>query len=247
MKITVYILLLISAVYAQEKSSQRPPPSLAAGIGYMEKTALFKYPENDTFPLPFISWTTENFYFRGLSFGYYVYKKFPQIAVTLHPVTLEIDNDEGTFNEAIGKRHRSLNAGLDASFPTRWVMINLQFQHDILAVYQGWITSLDIRKRFAISGKLSMTPGVQLQYYSKNYMDYYFGIDSDEARTNREVYEPTGDFSWGPTVVTMYQLENDWTLMLMTRYTKFGSEVANSPLIARDDQFSFLFSATTNF
>lgn len=244
MKIFVYSLLFFSFLHAQ---SGGPPQGLSAGIGFIERTAIFKNPENDTFPIPFINWSNDTLYFRGLTLGYFLYKGYPQINLILQPVMLEVENDNGTYNEGISKRYRTLNAGVDVIFPTKWFMIGLQFQHDILGINKGWITSLDFRKRISITTKFSLTPGFQVQYFSQNYIDYYYGIDNDEVRFGRPKYEPSGEFTWGPTMMSMYQLENQWAIMIIGRYAKFDSEIGASPLTKRDDQFSFLFGATKSF
>lgn len=244
MKIIVLFLLFSSVLLAQPKG---PPLGFAAGIGLVEQTTMFKTAENVSFPIPFISWNTENFYLRGLQFGYFLYQKYPQVNFTLQPVMLEIENEEGTYNEALSKRYRTINAGIEATFPTKWLTLVLHHQHDVLGVYKGWISSLDIRKRFPLTSKLSMTPGLQFQFLNENYVDYYFGVDSNETRSDRPLYSPKGDFTWGPTLLVMQHLDNEWNLLFISRYNRFGTEFSKSPLVKRDDQFSFILSATKNF
>jgi outer membrane protein len=244
MKIFLCLLFISSWTFAQ---GRRPPPGLALGIGFVERTQLFKTAENDALAIPFISWNTENFYFRGLQFGYFLYQKYPQVTFTLQPIMLEIENEEGTYNEDLSKRYRTLKAGIEASFPTPWVTAVVHFQHDVLSVHNGWISTLDLRKRFPLGSKLSVTPGYQIQFFNENYVDYYFGVDADEAKANRPIYQPRGEFTYGPTLMTMYHLNQEWNLMVIGRYVQFGREFNQSPLVRRDDQFFFIFSVTKNF
>ena len=244
MKIFVCLLLLPSFLFAQPR---RPPNGFSFGLGLIERTQLFKTAENDAFAIPFIAWNTENFYFRGLQFGYYVYQKYPQITFTIQPVMLEIENREGTYNEALSKRYRSVNGGIELSFPTKWFTGIVHLQQDILGIYNGWVSALDIRKRFPLTEKFHFTPGYQVQFYSENYVDYYFGVDADEVRNDRPSYNPSGDFTHGPTLMTMYHVNTDWNLMLIARHIKYGKEFHQSPLVRRDDQFFFILSATKNF
>ncbi len=123
----------------------------------------------------------------------------------------------------------------------------MHIQHDILNVYQGWTSSFDLKKRLEVTSQFSVTPGFQLQYFSENYVDYYFGVDFDEIANDRPSYSPKKEITFGPILMTMYQLENQWNLMFLGRHTRYGSEFSHSPLVKRNDQFSFIMSATKNF
>jgi len=230
----IFILFLTSiSVFSQE-------PALSIGLGTAARSQIYKAGENELRALPFISWKSKNFYFRGITLGYQIYSKYPVVNLTLNPTTIEVDNAEGTYNEAMRKRYRTLHGGIETVLPLSWANLVFHLQTDLLGIHQGWTLAMEIKRRFQLTSDWNLSPGLVIQHLSENYVEYYFGVNADEVRADRPLYRPKSEIQYGPILSSLYNFSENWSLINNFRYIKFGSEIARSPLLKRNDQFSIL-------
>jgi len=86
-------------------------------------------------------------------------------------------------------------------------------------------------------GDFSLTPGIGAIWNSANQNRYYYGVSGHEsARTGISRYTP--DDSWSPYVElnASYQISPQWNASLTGRYTRFDSEIKDSPMIDKSGQ-----------
>lgn len=239
MKTILLILILNSLAFAQENKRPSPPLGVGLGIGFSESSQLYKYESSDTLTIPTILWNAEHFHIRGLNFSYYLHKGFPSFNITLQPIMLEVSNDVGSYNENLSKRYRTVNLGFEIIFPLPWFATSIHLQHDTLNKYGSFIGSLEIKRRFPVTEHLNIGSSVSFNYLTDNYVNYYFGVNQHEVNPQRNFYRGQSGYSISPSLSFMYSIDKSYQFSLINRYTQFSSEISRSPLVQRDDQWSF--------
>lgn len=118
---------------------------------------------------------------------------------------------------------------------------------DVLDNSNGWVGEASLFRQMPM-GKLTLTPAVGVLYYDENFNQYYYGISGNESRrSGLSSYSP-GD-SWTPYVglSAKYALTSNLTLLASANYSVLPDDIKNSPMVDRDDSFTFLSGVSWRF
>ncbi len=80
-----------------------------------------------------------------------------------------------------------------------------------------------------------INPSIEFEAQSSDYTDYYFGVVPGESSAAIGVYEPDAALNTRLKVRWGYRLNEKWILTGRAAWTWFDDEIADSPLIDRDD------------
>lgn len=232
------VALLIPGYFAAF-NAQAEPLSLGASLIYAQSP--YRGGQDRYLPLPVINYEGENFWFRGLQGGYYLWKdQQDQLSLTLLGSPQQYDpkdNDLGDM-KALDKRRMTLMGGATYRHVAEWGIVRTALLGDVLNNSNGIIWDLTYLYRFDF-GAFSLTPGIGATWNSANQNRYYYGVSSREsARSGIAQYRP--DDSWSPYVEmnASYQLSDSWNASLSGRYTRFDSEIKDSPMVDKSGQFT---------
>jgi len=78
--------------------------------------------------------------------------------------------------------------------------------------------------------------GTELTYYSQKVVDYYVGIDADEALEIRPEYYPGNAFSFQIEVFAQRPISEKWTFNTGLSSNYFSSNFQNSPLVGQSNE-----------
>lgn len=97
---------------------------------------------------------------------------------------------------------------------------------------KGQRASFKFEKTFDL-GKWSLSPHIGSEWLSREYVDYYYGVTSAEARTWRPEY--AGASTQKTTIGTRlgYQFTPEQTLSLDVAVTRLGRAISDSPLVGK--------------
>lgn len=117
------------------------------------------------------------------------------------------------------------------------IQVSFKPYFEITDRHDGYIGQLEFSypQQFA---RGYMTAGIQFDYMSDDYSNYYFGVRPVESALNRPAYEPGSvvntelKFSWG------YELSEHWLLNGRVGWLFLDDNVKDSPLIDDDQGWS---------
>lgn len=213
------------------------PLSLGASVIYAESS--YRGGQDRYFPVPVINYEGENFWFRSLQGGYYLWKDPQnQLSLTLlgSPQQYDPDDNDAGDMKRLDKRHMTLMGGATYRHTADWGIVRTALLGDLLNNSDGIIWDLTYLYRIEM-GDFSLTPGIGAMWNSANQNRYYYGVSGHEsARTGIDRYHP--DDSWSPYVElsASYQISPQWNASVVGRYTRFDSEIKNSPMIDKSGQ-----------
>lgn len=79
-----------------------------------------------------------------------------------------------------------------------------------------------------------VVPSVEVAYQSSDYVDYYYSVTAAEATESRPEYAPAAATNTALRVRWGYALDGDWLLSGRLGVERLDSEIAASPIVARD-------------
>ncbi|MCU5775771.1 MipA/OmpV family protein [Erwiniaceae bacterium BAC15a-03b] len=214
------------------------PLSLGMSVIYSESP--YKSGQDRYYPVPIINYEGENFYFRTLSAGYYLWKdQQDQLSLTVlgSPQNYDPDDSDDGDMKALNKRRMTVMAGASYRHTAEWGIVRTTLVGDVLNNSNGIIWDLTYLYPFKFGDDLSVTPGLGVLWNSANQNRYYYGISgSESARSGLNSYDP--DDSWSPYVELSfdYKVNQNWRASLVGRYTRLGDEIKDSPMVDKSSQ-----------
>lgn len=235
----VYLFNEFTQLFAQQSA---PPPvdRVAVGVAVGDRSKIYKGGNVPIPILPFFIMNKGRFYFQGISAGVTLYRAFPIIQVELSPHLMMLKDDK-EITRGIKERRWTIHGGVKFTFPAPppWPSVGIAYEHDLLKRHKGAISSLSLRRNFRFDEKIILTPSIALKYYDHRYIDYYFGIDQEEARPGRDVYLGRSAFEYGAGLTLGYLANDQLSYNLNGYYGIVDKRVANAPLVAHHYRYSW--------
>ncbi len=195
------------------------------------------YKDYDTWtPIPIIGYNGEYIYLRGTQGGLrYKFNEFFTVSAFLEYdfTNFYTHNTDNESMEHLDNRYGSLLAGigLTAAMPFGG-NVRASIATNILDTHSGIVGNLEYDYTFRIA-RLMLTPSVGVKFHSAEYIDYYYGIDGDEAASSGlERYE-VQSLSAEPYVGLrmIYVFDQNVSAMLSGNMRLLSPLITDSPMV----------------
>ena len=152
----------------------------------------------------------------------------------------------GDLLTGIDKRKTSFDAGFELLSSADYGEIKLKFVNDISGIHKSYAAAVSYAYPLFFD-KMVIWPSVGASLIGDKATNYYYGIKAHEARVDRAIYQAGSGVivRWG--VYGEYELSKRWTLLAFTRYSRFNSQISDSPLITRNSGLVIAMGATWRF
>ncbi|MFU0886722.1 MipA/OmpV family protein [Kluyvera sichuanensis] len=222
------VLIATSATAVQAESKL----TLGAGVGIVEHP--YKQYDHDVYPVPVINYEGDNFWFRGLGGGYYLWNDgTDQLSVMGYwsPMYFKPGDSDNSQLRRLDKRKSTVMAGVSWMHHTQYGSLRTALSGDILDNSNGMVWDTAWVYRYT-NGGLTLTPGIGVQWNSENQNQYYYGVSHHEsAKSGLRSYDPNS--SWNPylELSANYRFAGSWSVYGTARYTRLSDEITDSPMI----------------
>lgn len=220
--------------------------SLGAGVGIVQHP--YKHYDADVFPFPSINYEGDNFWFRGVGGGYYLWNDTTdKLSITAYwsPIFFKPEDSANNQLRKLDRRQTTMMAGLSYIHNTEYGYLRTTLAGDTLDKSNGIVWNMAWLYRYTHGG-LTVTPGIGVEWNSENQNQYYYGISKSEAqRSGLRSYNP--ESAWNPylELSANYRFAGDWSLYGAARYTRLADEVTESPMV--DKSWSGLISTGISY
>ncbi|MEB4673906.1 MipA/OmpV family protein [Enterobacteriaceae bacterium G50] len=226
--LTLGVLLATSATAVQAESKL----TLGAGVGVIQHP--YKQYSNDVVPVPVLNYESENFWFRGLGGGYYLWNDgTDQLSLTAYwlPMYFKPSDSDSHKLRRLDSRHSTLMAGVSWFHHTQYGSLRTTLSGDTLDKSNGLIWDLGWIYRYT-NGNLTLTPGIGVEWNSDNMNDYYYGVSHKESRKSG-LRDYSADGGWNPylELSANYRFLGNWSVYGTARYTRLSDEITDSPMV----------------
>lgn len=151
------------------------------------------------------------------------------------------DPDESAALSGMKERDVTLDAGFSLSTSHDWGIASLKVMGDALGVHKGYEISASYQYPIQHNA-LTIVPSLSVDVPSAELVDYYYGVRTAEAITDRQAYTGKSVVNVSVGVTMMYQVADHWQLIGGAEYVRLGDGITDSPIIENDHEAT-VFSA----
>lgn len=252
--VSSFVVALSTAVTARA-AEREPAGSSSWGIGLGLGSAQKPYTdidrETDVIPLIYF----ENDYLRV--FGPTAEFKLPSLRMG--------DSQQLNFN-IVAKYDSSgyeegdsrILDGMDDRDGGFWAGAKVEWENDLVNVHAEWLAdvsgdsdgqrfTLGLERTWMFGDRIMLTPRLNAIWQDKEYVDYYFGVRSEEARFDRPTYEGTSGVNTEFGVRGTYMFDTKHSVFLDLEAVRLASEIEDSPLVDSSTENSVRFGYLYRF
>ena len=238
-------LFTISAAAQEENDTYQT--GFYAGPGVVVSDKPHKGMGTETRVFPFVMYQGRNFYLRGPTFGYKIYDKDKLTVDALLSWRFDgYEDDDSRDLEGMDDRDMTAELGVSVSYKDGFGVTRFSFLNDILGKHDGHVLRLSYGKTFRRKN-LTLTPSLGLNWQSKNFVDYYYGVRSKESRPSRATYHPSDAFNPFMSLQLTYELNEKWNIFSSFRYEWLENDISKSPIVDQSYQTSLIFGFIYRF
>lgn len=209
----------------------------SVGVGAIVPGSPYLGVSTEVQPLPIVAYEGERLTWRGPSLQYKVTglgrnQAGWQIGIDLAPN--ELDTEESSNLTGIEDRDFSVLAGVSYSLPVAYGNYQFQAQTDISGKHDGQRLTASFERTLINhpQRKWAVTGGLEVEYLSDNYADYYFGVTANEASQSiYTAYSVDSVIQPAATLGGYYLFNQKWRLIANARIQSLSSEIKNSPIV----------------
>lgn len=212
------------------------------GISAVYNQNIYSGVDSQVLPFPLLNFTYNNFFLQNITAGYHAYTNdYVQASLILAPNFQGYNADDSDELSGMNDAEPSLNAGGRLMLKTKPIVTTLSAVHDISGRTAGNTASAKFSTGLPLMDKrLVLSPSVTFAYQDSNVVNYYYGVGNSEATATRSAYSPGGTINTTAGLVAMYKLSQHWQTNFTYMFTKFGNEIADSPIVSRSTSSTVL-------
>ncbi|ASZ35812.1 MipA/OmpV family protein [Salmonella enterica] len=226
--LTALLLISVSSGLVQAESKF----TLGAGVGVVEHP--YKDYDTDIYPVPVIDYESAHFWFSGLEGGYYLWNdETDKLSITAYwsPVYFKPGDSNDRHLRRLDKRNSTMMAGMTYVHNTQSGFLRTTLAGDTLDKSNGIVWDLAWLYSYS-TGRLTLTPGIGVEWNSKNQNKYYYGISRKEStRSGLRNYNPNDNWSPYLEMSANYNFLGNWNVYGLARYTRMSDEITDSPMV----------------
>ncbi|WP_455756621.1 MipA/OmpV family protein [Sulfurimonas sp.] len=243
MKFLISISLFLTSLFAQE---------IIVGAGPYIQTQPYKDVKNIVVPSPVIFFDNSVFYVRWSRAGLYFLGDRDDdyawgFSITAQPRVNQYKASDSYALRGMKDKDSSVEAGLAFSASVDKSYIEIMALTDVLDRHDSWILKTELGYDFEL-GKFKFYPSAIFIYQSSKFIDYYYGVDSDETIAGiRDVYKANDGLQIGAQTYIKYPLTDKLSVLANIRVDKLSNEAISSPIVEDDYIYSGLLSLIYKF
>ncbi|MFP8967519.1 MipA/OmpV family protein [Pokkaliibacter sp. CJK22405] len=233
--------VLSSSAFAEDGSQW----GLGVGAGY--SSSFYDGKDNDTSALPLVYFDNSWVRFSGTTLDIKI-KDEDNLTLTLRAKAALGDGyDSGDSSKLRGMDDRDggLWVGPHMAYEFGQNTLSLDVLGDASGNSEGWQSTLGYEYNIQLSERLSITPSAKLSYLNSDYVNYYYGVKTSEARADRQAYNPGASWTYGAGVDVGFYLTRHQRLNFSMGVDAAADEIKDSPIVDDDTVmhagFSYLY------
>jgi outer membrane protein len=211
---------------------------LTIGIGGQWENAQYKGTDDEIEVVPFMRYENGMFELRaydGITASLTPFESngFYLSALGTYNMGEGYDPDDSTFLKGMDTLDDTFSAGLTMGKKMGKWEVSLQGLQDVSGKHDGQEISLELSRHIDM-GSFSMRPAINATWMSSDMVDYYYGVETHEVRSDRPLYSPDASFEFGAQVLFEQELTDHFSIIGYVDLTLPGSEITDSPLVNED-------------
>lgn len=222
-------------------SANESGAEFSVGLGYLRYQRPYIGKDYWNRLLPLFDVNTRHFYVHGLNFGWRAWRwKNQSLDIVARPDPMHYNASENPALAGMTTKLATVMGGVE----WKWrfhphLALDAMALGDLLRRNDGMVISVGLNSPWRV-GAWFFRPDIALQWQSSNYVDYYFGVTSSEARAGRPQYTGKSSINEKAGFSFGRHFAGHFTVAAGAYMTHFGSGVSGSPIVGHTNTLSFL-------
>jgi outer membrane protein len=223
-------------LFSAQAEEERQGSQWGLGLVTMYDRKPYRSFDNKTKALPFIFYDS-----RWVSLiGPTLDLKLPSAGALSFSARLRYAGDgyesgDSPYLTGMAERKSSFWVGGASSLESDMATVSVELLADASGKSKGKRASLSVEREFK-AGDFDLTPRLALHHFDGKYVDYYYGVRTDESTSLRRSYLGKSTTNVEAGVRIGYSLAPHHKLSLDLSTTRLGSGIKDSPLVERSRQ-----------
>jgi len=146
------------------------------------------------------------------------------------------EDDDADILEGMSERKGSFWAGAKVQWETDLVDVSAEWLADVSGNSKGQRFNLAVERTWRFGEHVMLTPRLGATWLDKKYVDYYYGVETDEIRIDRPAYEGKSGVNLQLGVRGSYIFDAHHSAFLDLGVTSLPEEIKDSPLVDRSTE-----------
>lgn len=236
MRYLFFIFILVNNLFSAGEEDKS-----GLGIGAIISESKYEGIDKETTVIPLIKYNTNDFYIRGIEFGYkQIDTDTFKLNYILAPRLENLDSSDSSYLTGMEDRDMTIETGVVLVYkPIPFLSLSTKAKVDILGVHKGYDIGFRVGTFLPLHKSFFIAPSYSKVYLNSNLANYYYGVKNSEATSTRSAY------SIGDTTIDIYGINFIYKLTdtintnFMISQTKLSQKMKDSPII-KDKDFNTL-------
>lgn len=238
MRFITLLALLLVTLYAEDTKQKA-----ALGMGPYIQTQPYKESSALVVPSPVLFFDNSLFYLRWTRVGVYFLGDNQEeyawgFSLTAQPRPYGYKASDSPYLKGMHKRESTFEGGLAFSATYDDTFIEIIALNDLFAKHDAWNVRVEIGKKF-VFGDLSLYPILVCNYFSQNFLNYYYGVEASEVDLDigRTYYRADEGVQIAAQTFLNYKIDKNFSTLLNFRADRLPQSAQESPLT--DDTYIY--------
>lgn len=203
------------------------------GLGVISSPRPYVGADNQTRVIPVLDLEYKRFYFRGIQAGFEVFdtERF-SLDVIGRGQFAGYEEEDSLFLAGMEERRETVEVGLAAAWKLGTFELDATVAVDALGRSDGMQANLELTwNRVFGRGKAILSPSVGLVWQDADFVDYYAGVEPDEARPGRPAFEGGSALNLGVGLRGFFKVTDRAGVIGLAQAERLGSQFEDSPII----------------
>jgi len=207
------------------------PATWGLGVAAGTEHGVYKGTDNRTTVIPLILYDNEYVHLFGATADL----KLPSVDAFHFALRAKYSLGAGykasdsAYLSGMAERNGGLFLGGAATWQAPWLTLSAEWLK-AAGQSKGQEFALNAEHTFAV-GRFRLTPHIGAEWYDDKYVDYYYGVQANEATASRPQYTGAATTNVGAGLRVTYVLKKNQSLLLDLSDTHKGNNISNSPLV----------------
>lgn len=248
--IGVSAIFFSQSVMADEFSVETGKRPITLGLGALYRDKVYEDFESKekTNPIPIVLYEGEHFFVRGGSLGWdFLDSSAMELAVIGEYIGDGYEEDDSDFLDGMDDRDGTFGLGGHFIWKPENLGLKLAAITDVADNSDGTQVRGEVFYKLK-TGDWLFKPSAAVIWQDDDYNDYYYGVESNEARTGRAAYTADSDFNYRLGAVAVYQQTGSpWMFLGGIRVDFLGDEISDSTIVEDDNEFAGVLGVAYSF
>ncbi|MEW8627021.1 MAG: MipA/OmpV family protein [Candidatus Thiodiazotropha sp.] len=227
----LFSLSMSVPVYAEER--------VQLGVVVSANSSFYEDVGRDYYLLPLVIADYDRFYLQGIDGGYRFFQGEGQsLAVEIRRTFDGYDSDDSDALEGMQDRDQAWEAGLVYEANLLGGQAKAKLMSDISDTHNGFTGRVEYERSLLTGSTYMVNWFGGSEFWSSKKTDYYFGVTPEEATSVRPVYKAGESYNLFAGVNTVKRFNAEYSLIASAEYQWSTDEINDSPLTARQDQWT---------